>query len=501
MRLIGIGLLAFLLAGLALLLARSDMVGQSFRAARTLIDGPQLRFETPMAAEAQRGANQAIILRAGPSAPLILSGLPAYQGAVFHMPIDARPTSGYLQIDATSQVLDGVEGVLRISIDNTRRAEVLLHPGEAVRAVRIELTSADIARAQLVVSFSLQGTGANLVCTNDHSVEAVVEIETTSAVFLSLDGPLETPRDLVAAWGDQLRIAWSGEPSGLLQAVAATRAGMTPLMVPEMGLSPNEVEGVLAAAQTAIAPPDYAWSEATAPASGLYGLRRFQHSHTWRIRYDFDRAEHANLPAVLELAMVLPAHPLGADWQITITQNDRLLSHLTGAAAQTKVNGRIAIPADPGPRHTIEITLTSAFLREGECNDGPELLAEILPETRIVPSEQMSQDPIRALTLALRETGAIGLASPHDLTAAEANVAADLLAVLLPTDRMALADETNQTLAVLPRGSALPDSLHPGQWLVFRDADGNLAAQPSEAFVGRESPAVSVLVDLLEAGS
>jgi hypothetical protein len=63
------------------------------------------------------------------------------------MPTNARPKSGYLQTDATSQVLDGVEGGLCTSIDNTRLNEVLLHPSEEVRSVQIEMTSADIVRA------------------------------------------------------------------------------------------------------------------------------------------------------------------------------------------------------------------------------------------------------------------------------------------------------------------------------------------------------------------
>lgn len=53
------------------------------------------------------------VKRANPDHPVILSGRPTYQRGAFIVPVDARPMSGYLQIDATSQGLDGVEGVLR----------------------------------------------------------------------------------------------------------------------------------------------------------------------------------------------------------------------------------------------------------------------------------------------------------------------------------------------------------------------------------------------------
>lgn len=504
MRLIGIGLLAFLLAGVALLLARSEMVGQSWRAARTLMDGPQLRFETPMAAEARAGADQAIIYRAGPAAPLILSGLPAYQGAVFHMPIDARPTSGYLQIDATSQVLDGVEGVLRISIDNTRRAEVLLRPGEAVRAVRIELTSADLARAQLVVSFSLQGTGANPVCTNDHSVDAVVEIETTSALYLSLDGPLESPRDRMASWGNQLRLDWTGGTNGLLQAVAAQRAGAAPMLVPAGGLTPEEAETALQNIRANRAPEpmqDFAWSEAMEETGNLFGLRRFQRDYTWRIQFDMDHAQRTNLAESLELSMLLPAHPMGADWQITVTHNGSIAGHYTGTAAQTRLAARIAIPAGTGSAHTIEITMTSAFLPEGQCNDGPEILAEILPETRIIPSDVHASDPVRSITQALSNLGSVGVSASGTLNASEANVAVALLAASLPRQPIMSADSPVPIVDVLHRGALVPDYAEAGVWLVFHNEEGNVVAEPAGLHAGRETRAVALLIQLPEAAT
>ncbi|GAB5445215.1 hypothetical protein [Gymnodinialimonas sp.] len=498
MRLIGIGLLAFLLAGLALLLARSEMVGQTWRAVRTLTEGPQLRFETPMAAEAQRGAAQAIIRRAGPAAPLILSGLPAYQGAVFHMPIDARPTSGYLQIDATSQVLDGVEGVLRISIDNTRRAEVLLHPGEAARAVRIELTAADIARAQLVVSFSLLGTGSDAVCTADHAVEAVVEIETTSALYLSLDAPLETPRDRMATWGNQLRLLWDGQAQGLLRAVEARRAGLQVLFVSETGLSAADVDAVLADLRATPAPmqPEFAWSEALADGGGLHGLRRFHGSTTWRLRYDLARAQRPNLPGVLELSMAIPRHPMGADWQLTVTHDDRLLAHFTGDADQTHLQERIAIPRRAGLRHVIEITLTSTFQPTGTCNDGPEVLAEILPETRIIPATDMANNPVALLRNGLARGAAIAVAVAGNLNTAEADVATDLLQAVLPSQPLAIASDAAPIVGVLPRGARLSDDPEAGLWLMFRDSEGDLVTVPAADYAGRTLTAVSLLVDL-----
>ncbi|MEP3295224.1 MAG: hypothetical protein ABJO27_01830, partial [Pseudoruegeria sp.] len=163
MRMIGIGLMGFLLAGVALLLSTMNIVERGQRYLNELTDGPQLVFEDRRALPAAQ-ANTATLYRSTPNHPLILSGLPSYQGVVFNMPMDARPTSGYLQIDATLQVLEGVQGVLRISIDNVRRGEMLLHPGEVGRSLRISLSPTDFARERLVVSFSLQGEGPHTFC-------------------------------------------------------------------------------------------------------------------------------------------------------------------------------------------------------------------------------------------------------------------------------------------------------------------------------------------------
>jgi len=183
MRLIGIGLLAFLLAGVALFLSNSSALQIGVRTLSEAALGPNLVFETQTKDVTSHSKWDAVVHRADPDTPIILTGLPAYQGATFYLPIDARPTSGYLQIDATTQSLSGVEGVLRVNIGNEKRAELLLRPGEAGRSLRIQLTDIELAREQLVVSFSLLGDGPHRSCGIDTGHEVIVEIETTSATI------------------------------------------------------------------------------------------------------------------------------------------------------------------------------------------------------------------------------------------------------------------------------------------------------------------------------
>ena len=236
MRMIGIGLLGFLLAGVALLLSTMNIVERTKRHLRELAGVPQLVFEDTTAVSAD-ATYVATVYRSNPATPVILSGLPAYQSVAFTLPVDARPTSGYLQINATSQVLPGAKGVLRISIQNTRRGEMLLRPGEAGRSLQIPLSPMDFAGDQLVVSFSLQGTTPDLQCGPDDGIAAVVEIETTSAIFLTLDQPLSSARDRVRAWGDLARVAWptwldaDEQLRRLVIATQLSRRGLTPLFI------------------------------------------------------------------------------------------------------------------------------------------------------------------------------------------------------------------------------------------------------------------------------
>ncbi len=501
MRLIGMGLLAFLLAGIALFLARSDTIDQTLRLIREMRDGPQLQFEVVAAARTEGTA--AIVQRVAPEMPIILLGLPAYQGATFLMPIDARPTSGYLQIDVTYQVLAGVEGVLRISIDDTRRAEMLLHPGEAGRSVRIQLTAEDIARARLVVSFGLQGQGPLATCGPDDGVEAVVEIETTSALVLEIAAPLVSPQDRVAAWGGDIRLGWpeAGGADQLDRLIEASRRfGQSPSISfhPDTGdvLSLDEARALAQPAEPS-AGGTHVWDEALADRSPLFTLRRFQRSTSWRIRYDLHAVPDAVLPIALDLSIALGRLPLGDQWQIIVTMNDHLLG-------QTLVDGDLGafhlsvnLPlSDPVPRNEIEISVQSTGTQDDICGQGPDLVAELLPATRLLPGDAAYGDALVRLRAALARAQSLGVGLQGALGVAEAQVAAGLLAELAPHQTLHPAQNAPHVL-VLNRAADLSSLAVQGEahaWLVYRDADNRVVVEPAAEATGGHIGTVALLV-------
>ncbi|MEO9826012.1 MAG: hypothetical protein ABJF50_16495 [Paracoccaceae bacterium] len=438
MRMIGIGLTGFLLAGIALLLSSMNILEKGQHYVREITGGPHLVFEHRTPARAQ-DVHQAVISRANPDHPVILSGLPAYQSVAFIMPVDARPTSGYLQIDATLQVLDGVEGVLRISIQNTRRGEMLLRPGEGGRSLQIPLSPTDFAGGKLVVSFSLQGTGLHLQCGPKDGVEAVVEIETTSAVYVTLDRPLQTERDQVHAWGNVVHVDWPGwlkKDDQLRRLVLATqlqRRGISPVFTttPDAGLKTAELRAVL---------PEFPVIQATWNAQGdlalgaaNIGLRRFYRQAAWRQRFDLGADAAQYLPTHVDLHMRFGRLLGDQHWAMTVALNERLVFQEHVPGAQTGFQASIDLPADIlGANNTLEVVVTSTSPRRGDCDRGPELVAEMLPKSQLIVGDALFVSPLSELHAALENVGPVNVAMASGLTATDAKVVSRLLDQVIP---------------------------------------------------------------------
>ncbi len=504
MRMIGIGLMGFLLAGVALLLSTMNILEKGQRYVSELTYGPQLVFENRTALLAA-DTHTAVVYRSSPNQPVILSGLPAYQGVAFNMPMDARPTSGYLQIDATLQILEGVEGVLRISIDNTRRGEMLLRPGEVGRSLQIPLSPTDFARDQLVVSFSLQGEGPGLQCSSDKGFEAVVEIETTSAVFLTLDRPLETARDRVNAWGQMVRVAWPSwlkseeRARRLVLATQFRQRNVETVMVDAHSADALTTDGLRAAllyhpAAERDAGPS-AWARGMADSGVNAGMRRFHRETIWRERYDLRQGDALRVPEALDLNLVLGGHIGQPPWSLTVTLNGRLIHHQTIEAVQTQLELRVDMPEDMQTAvNVIEVTLGANNHAEGVCNEGPELIAEMLPATQLVAGDSSYSDTLTELRLALTNIGTLHVGMLSNLTAADAQTASMILAGLLPAEVALRPSSTSaQAIVVSPQDEAFTLPSSEPTWLVTLDASSQeLIVQPLDG--GSQPPRTGIAV-------
>ncbi len=480
MRMIGIGLMGFLLAGVALLLSTMNFWERAQWLVQSKVYGPQLVFEVP-AALTVTDEHTAVIARSNPDHAVILSGLPAYQGVTFNLPQNARPTSGYLQIDATLQVLAGVEGVLRISIDNSRRGEMLLHPGEAGRSLQIPLSPTEIAREQLVVSFSLQGDGPSDHCPTDTGYAAVVEIETTSAVHLTLDRPLSTLTDRVNAWGGVVRVGWPDwlEPSEkirrLVLATQFKQRGIPTAFLDghsDDALSTVELRETLPNLATAVAPilANASLQDVAVNGSNA-GLRRFLQETRWRISVDLRNGHDKRIPIELDLQLALGRQTLDDSWSVTVTLNDRLLHHDLLKHNATRFDARVSLPSDlVTASNVIEVLATSTRTRDGLCSRPFELVAEMLPETRLIEGDAVFSDALTYLRSRLSAIGVLRVGMLSDLSATDADTASALLAEVVPVDATLKPKNGEADLFVVTPNDAmpiLPDAAE--MWFVSRD--------------------------------
>jgi len=479
MRMIGIGLMGFLLAAVALLLSTMNILERGQHYLRDLTAKSQLTFESRTATPAD-AQYTAMIQRSNATHPIILAGLPAYQSVVFAMPLDARPTSGYLQIDVTSQVLAGVEGVLRISIDNVRRGEVLLLPGEVVRSLQVPLSPTDFARDELVVSISLQGGSPDSQCSNHEGFEAIVEIETTSAIFLTLDRSLETARDKVNAWGQIVRVAWPGwlnrqeRVRRLALATQFKQRGVETVVLGNSAadaLSTLELRTVLPMFADRADQRSAPWPRPIAQTGPNAGLRRFHRETSWRYRYELRREDALQLPASLDLNLAFGRQLPGNHLTLTVTLNGRLLHHDIFDGTQTSYAALVLLPTDmQGHSNTIEVFVNTTQISYGRCDLGPLLMAEMLPSTRLLAGDASYSDSLTQIRQVLSDVDVLGLGISGELGAADADAASSLLAELLPAAARLKPDAALASLIVMsPQSTGFVLPRNGPIWLVTQD--------------------------------
>ena len=477
MRMIGIGLMGFLLAGTALLLSTMNILEQGQRYVREITTGPQLVFEN-RSGSASTGTNEIKIQRASPDHAVILSGFPAYQSVAFIMPVDARPTSGYLQIDATSQVLVGVEGVLRISIDNTRRGELLLRSGEAGRSLQIPLSPTDFAGKQLVVSFSLQGTDPQIHCSETGGVSAVVEIETTSAIYLQLDRPEISVPDRVNSWGNMARIAWphrlqpAEQLRRLVMGTQLRRRGVKTVFSDTNlsdALNTADLRAAVSHFPVRVTPARFELGLAQQGSNA--GVRRFHRQTLWRERYDVTDDAGYRLPNQLTLNMQLGRLIGEQHWAVTVSLNNRLVfqEHVSGSL--TSYSAAIELPSEvQNTANTLEVAATVYAPSKGMCDEGPERVAELLPTSRLIFGDETYSDPLVEVQNALRPIEPINIALLDRLSAADANVASHLLHRVIPPNTVFKPAGARAHITVLGAGHDRPALPQGGAaWLVTFD--------------------------------
>jgi hypothetical protein len=131
----------------------------------------------------------------------------------------------------------------------------------------------------------------------------------------------------------------------------------------------------------------------------------------------------------------------------------------------------IPFPADmQAASNTVEVIFSTTQGSNGRCDRGPELVAEMLPTTRLLAGDARYSDPLTEVRQALSEIGVLGLGASDLLGAADADAASNLLAQLIPRSARLRPDATKAVVVVVAPQSVGFDLPEAGPiWLVTLD--------------------------------
>ena len=505
MRMMGVGLLAFLLAGLLILLGQSGAFGTAWDR-MTGRDRQQFDdYQAAVAANFDVEGRDVFAAHSDIGSPMILSGLPSYLGTTYRLPVDSRPVSGRYRIVFSSDVADGVEGVLRVSVNGVRRADILLTEGRHRSDAEIELTANELAAGLLNINLSLEGRGLIAECTPDDALAAVVEIESETGLRLSLTENVKTVRDRLALWGDRVPVEWGdGGADALRNLVTSARLVEKGYVVSfrGQGLSGD----ALADFASEVPLRGGAANLATYPIpltsdSSNRGMRRFDRQTTWRLEYAAGDLPDGALPAALDLRMAMG--PVGADqWHdLTVSINDHLLMSRRLTVDSERFNQSIAIPADfQRSQNQLVVTLTANDADDVRCGANNNSFAEMLDETVLRGGGPAASDPVSLLLSMLRGQDRVSLVA-DELTQADAQAAAGMLALLEPRGLHFVSGQADTRIEVMP-GSRVEAAMAEGgvanSWIVYlpADRDEGVIVRRLADYRMLEVPALALLITL-----
>lgn len=418
-----------------------------------------------------------------------LSGFPSFAKIIIPLPRKAVLTDGRLRLSLSTQMAESGVGTLRVSINNTRRADLVLKTGEDRRSLLLGLTPEDLARPRLVVSLTVQGDAFSGVCPSRPSRGVVVDVLPESGVELAHSAALSDPLDIWLADTKPARFyIHAGDDSAqradsLLLAARLkqlqhnveffpqTDAENPPVQI--LSVDRNQSEDLLYDNQTGrltikdpnLAVTSFASDTTLSLADLLSGplsavpadentilnddsTRTFFRSHRWRLNYDLTERRTGRAPSQMRLVLKTSNQLAGADWLVRVLLNNSLLASYQLETGSDVFERTIRLPAELQlPDNEIAVDLLTTDITNSICDPGLEVAAQILPETRLSgEAVTNAQTPIHAVN-ALGESDRVSMTAEPQLSSAQAALASSLVAYVLPRDTLV---ETNaQELAAI----------------------------------------------------
>ncbi|ARO13864.1 hypothetical protein BVG79_00512 [Ketogulonicigenium robustum] len=446
----------------------------------------------PRTAEGPNAANT-VILPVGATLPErepVVSGLPGYGRMTYLLPRDTRVSAGDVVLQFASEIPENVNATLRISLNGTRRAEVLLPAGRDTREVRIPLQDQDLALNSTQVTFAITGVSTTGVC-SINTGNALVSLLPGSTVQARSASAPQSAADQYRLAGARAGVRWAGvtgdDSRATTTVLAVSNALRQGLNVSVLGSDAAADPAFITTAQTiaaltetfdaATARTQAKWPlQITDPAAGA--ARSFTGTQSWRYSFSADDLPDRRVPARLDYGLTLG--PLGIDglaplpqgsdgWMVSVMLNGHLLDSFAAAEGSLRRSATIP-PTLTGAVNQLEVTVGRGFGAEGICNDGPTLVAELASDSVLVPGSTTITGIADQLGQMTGNTPQLLTDGVARLTPPEAQAAARMLADLPFAPATAQGTHApSATISVL-QTSALPAAAPASAWVYVNDA-------------------------------
>lgn len=470
MRLMIIGVIAFGLAALAMIVAdgrlpRSLGIDEFWGG-----DVRQTRFSNARWTPTQNLKELAI--PAPQEKWRAMTGFPSYASLSFPLPKHTAIASGQFILEFKVQLPKSGGGALRVVVNGEKRAEVLFDPDREKYRIIVALTQRELAAATIEVALSADGYATGGECPDDRARSAIIEINPKTRVELDLKEPLTHLSDIALLAGTPIGIAPPAENNHLAQErafalaltlhqrgkdvvfAAPTNQNVLTLRVDPKVKTPRYNERTN---QIVLAGPRHIDEVFSSRPSKQLGpvqkvsvdtlgaqvyTRQFRHEIKWRIDFDLKDMPDGKAPSEFNLELFRSVTGENASSILTMSLNGELLYSGGFKEQKNPIKSAHKLPGEAIElRNTLEISLNANEDRIGICNPGRDAFAQLLKSSALSALETPTLTFEVSLPYTLAQHGNLRIRIPHALSEVQFDEALSFVQKILPSKTRLLTSE------------------------------------------------------------
>lgn len=418
-----------------------------------------------------------------------LTGFPDETAVRFPVPYVGGYDSGALELHFDSQLAQGGDGLLSISVNGDRRAQIVLDTGHNTYDVNIPLTLSDMLDDTVELQLATRGTtNSGQVCAVDTAnagsavsllpasamvLNAMREVSDPQTILMALPDPLliylgTTELEQVMAIGAAQRMARDGVPSTLVDdttlpgRITVTEGAGEPVQLDAAGnVILNGQAGIGRAIAfhraDAVAPQTIVdWPVGVAELTADTAAQDFHGSMRWTIPYAIADLPDGLMPTHLDLALRASLLAADLDWIVRISLNDTMVqtARLPGTVADIRLAVDLPISLQ-GLSNAITVELIDPSPNQNICGAAPSAQAQLLARSSLSAPGAQPLDGWGAMVRRLAGASSVAPGSQGTVDAGQAMRLAAMLAQFLPADLNYLLqpDPTAVTLTMVDKDS------------------------------------------------